>query len=55
MKYRYRIRNSDGTYHNAGTDKPSWFSLNDAKKIVDYKKNQQVRECDGVYDLWEVL
>lgn len=55
MKYKYKIRNANGTYLNNGTDLTSWFTLEQAKRIVDYSIGQQIREHDGMYDLWEVL
>ena len=55
MKATYRIQNIDGTIHNAGTGNDSWFTLEDAKKIINYKNNQRIIESDGVNILWEVL
>ena len=52
---KYRIRNQDGTYHNAGTGQDSWFTLEEARKIVDYKAGQMIVEHDGVNLLWEIL
>jgi hypothetical protein len=53
---RYKIMNKhDRTFLNSGTDKPSWFSLEDARKIVDYDKGQIVVEHNGQDVLWEVL
>lgn len=54
-EYKYKIKNADGTYLNSGTDLPSWFTLEEARKIVNYSIGQQIREHDGVNDLWEVL
>ena len=54
-EYKYKIKNADGTYLNNGTDLPSWFSLEEARKIVNYSIGQQIREHDGVNDLWEVF
>lgn len=55
MKAKYRIQNSDGTFLNAGTDKPSWFTLENARKTVNYEIGQKIVEHDGVNILWEVL
>jgi hypothetical protein len=54
-EYRYKIRNANGTYLNNGTGLQSWFTLEHARKIVNYSIGQQIREHDGVNDLWEVL
>jgi hypothetical protein len=55
MKYKYKIRNADGTYLNNGTGLQSWFTIEEARKIVNYEIGQQIREHDGMFDLWEVL
>jgi hypothetical protein len=55
MKLSYRIQNEDGTFHNAGTGEDSWFTLKDARNIVDYDKGQRIVEHDGVNVLWETL
>lgn len=55
IKYTYRIKNSNGTFLNAGTGLPSWFNLEQARKIVDYNKGQIIIESDGVNQLWEVF
>ena len=52
---RYKIRNADGTYLNNGTGLKSWFTIDEARKIVNYSIGQQIREHDGVSDLWEAL
>jgi len=54
-EYKYKIKNADGTYLNNGTGLQSWFSLEEARKIVNYSIGQRIREHDGVNDLWEVL
>lgn len=51
----YRIQNANGTFVNAGTDLASWFTLNDARKIVDYGKGQRIIESNGVDVLWEIF
>ncbi len=55
MKAKYKIRNQNGTYLNNGTDKPSWFTLEEARSIVNYAIGQMIVEHDGVNALWEVL
>lgn len=52
---RYRIQNADGTIFNAGTGLDSWFTLEDARKLVNYELGQRIIEDDGVNILWEVL
>ena len=52
---KYRIQNENGTFLNAGTGLDSWFTLEDARKIVNYEIGQRVVESDGVRILWEVL
>ena len=54
-EYRYKIKNANGTYFNNGTGLQSWFNIEQARKIVNYSIGQQIREHDGVNDLWEVL
>lgn len=55
QKVKYKIRNANGTYLNNGTDLPSWFSLEDARALVDREKGQIIVEHDGVNVLWEVF
>ena len=52
---KYRIQNADGTIHNAGTDNPSWYDLETARKTVNYERGQRIVEDDGMNILWEVL
>lgn len=52
LKYTYRIKQKNGRYLNAGTDKPSWFHLHEAREIVN---DGQIVEHDGVNELWEVF
>ena len=54
-KLKYRIRRKDGTYLNAGSDYPSWFNLEEARKEVNREKGEQIVEHDGVNVLWEVF
>lgn len=55
MKIAYRIQTADGKYLNAGTDAPSWFTLEDARKLVDYAAGQRIVEHDGMNVLWEIF
>lgn len=55
MKDRYRIQNSDRTIFQAGTGLDSWFTLDKARKLVDYQAGQRIIESDGVNILWEVF
>lgn len=52
---KYRIQNQDGTFLNAGTGIDSWFSLEEARKLVDYNTGQKIVEHDGTNVLWEVF
>lgn len=51
----YRIQNENGTFLNAGTGLDSWFTLEDARKLVNYEIGQRIIESDGVRILWEIL
>lgn len=55
MKAKYRIIKADGRYLNAGTDLPSWFTLEKARELRDQNPGSQIVEHDGVRVLWEVL
>lgn len=55
MKTSYRIQNENGTFFNAGTGLDSWFTLEDARDVVDYDKGQRIIESDGVNILWEAF
>ena len=55
MKAKYRIQNANRTFLNAGTDEESWFTLDDARTIVDYDDGQRIVESDGVNILWEAF
>ena len=54
-EYKYRIQNADGTFLNAGTGLDSWFCLERARELVNYKIGQRIIESDGVNVLWEIL
>jgi hypothetical protein len=55
MKMTFKIQNEDGTFLNVGTDEPSWFTLEDARGIVNINNGQRIVEHNGVSVLWEVL
>jgi hypothetical protein len=52
---KYRIQKADGRFLNAGTGVDSWFTLDQARKLVNYKAGQRIVESDGVRILWETL
>lgn len=55
MNAKFRIRTASGRFVGAGTDKPSWFSLDDARALVNYDEGEQIVEHDGVNVLWEIF
>jgi hypothetical protein len=55
MKTKYRILKLDDTFLNAGTDLPSWFTIEQAYELVDYTTGEIIVEHDGINILWEVL
>lgn len=53
---KYRILTKEGKFLGAGRDDlPSWFSLQKAREIVDYRNGEKIVEHDGVNILWEIL
>lgn len=52
---KYRIQNENGSLLNAGTGDDSWFTLEQARKLVNYEIGQRIIESDGVEILWEVF
>lgn len=52
---KYRIQNKDKTIAFVGTDKPSWFNLEQARDLVDRDKGQIIIEHDGINILWETF
>lgn len=52
---RYRIQTKDGRMKFAGTDRPSWYNLENARKVVNYDNGERIIEHDGVNILWEIL
>lgn len=51
----YRIQNANGTYLNAGSGNDSWFTLEVARSLVDYKIGQRIVEHNGIDILWEIF
>jgi hypothetical protein len=51
----YRIKQANGNYLNAGTDLGSWFTLRQARRLVNYKKGETIVEHDGLRELWEIF
>lgn len=54
-KANYRIIKKDGRIKNAGTDKPSYFTLQQAMQIVNRKDGETIYEYNGGDRLWEVF
>lgn len=46
-KYDYRIRKSDGTILNAGTDEHSWFTIEQARAKVNRAEGDIILHCNG--------
>jgi hypothetical protein len=56
MNARYRIITADQKIKFAGTDRPSWLTLEQAKSEIDYSKGEMIYEYDKSGNrLWEVL
>ena len=55
VKMDYRIERKDKTLLNAGTGRPSWFTLERARELVDRARGQRIIESNGGRTLWEVL
>lgn len=54
--YRHRILTKDYRIKYAGTDMPSWLSLEKARELVDYSKGEMIYLFDDCGErLWEVL
>jgi hypothetical protein len=56
-KKTYRILTANRRIKYAGTDKPSFLSLEQAKKLVNYKKGEMIYQWDikNQEPLWEIL
>lgn len=54
-----RIKHSDGTYKNAGTDEASWFSIEEARGIANFSNGETIWQFNVAIDpsrpLWEVF
>ena len=55
MKADYRIKRENGTLLNAGTDQPSWFTLEIARNIVNRKEGQIIIEHNGEREIAEIF
>jgi hypothetical protein len=56
QKAIYRIIKSNGRIKYAGTDDPSWLTLEMAKKLVSYSDGEMIYEFDkNGNPLWEIL
>lgn len=51
----YRILTKEKKIKNAGTDSPSWFNLENARREVNRDACEMIIEHDGVNILWEVF
>lgn len=40
MKQEHRIQLANGTFLNAGTGEPSWFTIDEARQVVDRSAGQ---------------
>jgi len=55
-KPKYRILTNEGKIKFAGTNSPSWLTLDAAKKEVDYSKDEKIYEYSHNNErLWEVI
>jgi len=57
MKLNYRILTKEYKVKYAGSDMPSWFSLEKAKELVDYSAGEMIYEynMDTMTRMFEVL
>lgn len=51
MKHEYRVKAQDGHWVNAGTDNPSWFTIEEARAIVAAYPTYKIYLCDGYMEL----
>ena len=51
----YRIQTQEGRFVNAGTDMPSWFSLEEARRRIKYEEGERIIQSDGVNILLEAF
>ena len=54
---RFRIITKDGRTKNAGTDRPSWFTLKQAAEEYDRNAGESIIEIDSATGrkLWEII
>jgi len=53
-KIEYRIQLKDSKFKFAGTGVNSWFSLEEARKKVNYSNGERIVQCHPVHGvLWE--
>lgn len=55
IKTSFRIETAEKKIKFAGTGENSWFTLDEARKLVDYSKGERIVESNGVEILWEVF
>ena len=55
MTAPYRIQTAEGKIKFAGTESPSWLSLETARNLVNREEGERIIESDGVNILWEVF
>lgn len=55
MEAKYRILKADKTFLNAGTGLDSWFTLEQAREIVNYENGETIIEHNGIDILWEIF
>jgi hypothetical protein len=54
--FNYRIITLQGTIKYAGTNDPSWLTLDMARKLVDHSKGEMIYEFDKNRNrLWEIF
>lgn len=56
--HRYRIQTKDRKIKFTGIDSPtqgSWFTIEQARELVNHEKGERIVEHDGVNVLWEVF
>jgi hypothetical protein len=51
----YRIRRTNGTYLNTGSDLSSWMTLEEARQKVDYDLDEIIVYHNGAEVLFEVF
>lgn len=51
MKADYRIKRENGTIVNAGTDKGSWMTIEDARKLVNRNEGEIIIHLDMPFEV----